>query len=151
MTNLSLEPVVAPLIGCWQLLSCSFEVADGGVTHPFGEKPEGLLIYTQSGWMSVQIMRVNRPEFDAGFQLGGLDAEVRAAFEGYNAYYGRFEVDVAAGLIVHRAVGNLYPNGIGTERRRFYTLDRDQLILKTPPMRLDSAETIGTIIWQRIG
>jgi hypothetical protein len=139
------------LIGTWRLEACYFAASSGARQFPFGEEPDGLLIYQPNGWMSVQICAGDRPEFDAGYQLGGTDAEVRAAFEGYNAYYGRYEVDVVAGLIVHRAVGNLYPNGIGTERRRFYNLADDQLILTTPPMRLDSAETIGTIIWQRIG
>ena len=47
--------------------------------YPFGgAQPDGLLIYAANGWMSVQIMRVNRPNFASGIQLGGTDAEIRS-------------------------------------------------------------------------
>lgn len=138
------------VIGCWRLQLCTFADAAGAISHPFGENPDGLLIYAANGWMSVQIMGLNRPNFTAGVQLGGTEAEIRAAFEGYNAYFGRYEIDTIAGVITHHAVGNLYPNGIGTVRHRFFRLAGDTLTLTTPPMRLGHDAAVGTLVWLRI-
>ena len=49
----------------------------------------------------VQLMASDRPLFALGDRLGGSDAEVRAAFEGYHAYFGRYSVDQEAGAVHH--------------------------------------------------
>ena len=46
-------------------------------------------------------MASDRPAFAGSDRLGGTDAEVRSAFEGYHAYFGRFMVDAAAGTVTH--------------------------------------------------
>jgi hypothetical protein len=138
------------LIGNWRLRSCHFEAADGQRSYPFGVAPVGLLTYGEDGWMSVQIMRENRPNFATGNQLNGSDAEVRAAFEGYNAYFGRYEINHDRREIVHRTVGNLYPNGIGSERVRTYTVDGNILTLTTPPMPFGAGQLKGILEWQRL-
>ncbi|MCO5184694.1 MAG: lipocalin-like domain-containing protein [Anaerolineae bacterium] len=151
MTSATVSNVTqVDVVGCWRLQTCTFQAADNTISYPFGAQPDGLLIYAANGWMSVQIMRVNRPNFASGIQLGGTDAEIRVAFEGYNAYFGRYEVDVSAGIITHHAVGNLYPNGIATVRRRFFRLSGDTLTLTTPSMHLGRDAAVGTLIWRRI-
>ncbi|GEM_PF-6774270 len=45
--------------------------------------------------MAVQIMRSDRPAFASGERLEGTQEEIKAAFEGYFAYYGTYEVNEA--------------------------------------------------------
>src|SRR6266702_826936 len=50
------------LIGAWQLISVETIGARGEITYPFyGRKPQGLLIYDPSGWMSIQIVSDPKP------------------------------------------------------------------------------------------
>ena len=49
----------------------------------------------------MQLMASGRPTFKAGDRLGGSDSEVRAAFEGYHAYFGRYSVDHERGVVQH--------------------------------------------------
>ncbi len=62
-----------------------------------------MLIYDASEHVPAQMMRAGRPRFGSGDQLKGTDAEVRAAFEGYLAYFGEYTVDEAAGAAPSRA------------------------------------------------
>lgn len=46
-------------------------------------------------------MASDRPAFVSGDRLGGSDAEVRSAIEGYQAYFGRYTVDTQKGTVTH--------------------------------------------------
>ncbi len=57
----------ARLIGAWQLVSFSFDPVDGSdAMPPLGPRPTGLLVYTESGFMSAQISGANRPKVASG-------------------------------------------------------------------------------------
>lgn len=49
------------VVGTWKLAWWEARTSIGEVSHPYGLKPKGLLIYTEDGHMSVTIMRSNRP------------------------------------------------------------------------------------------
>ncbi len=44
------------LIGIWRIVSYELKTANGRVTRPFGSSPQGYIIYTAEGLMSVAIM-----------------------------------------------------------------------------------------------
>ena len=61
------------LHGTWQLESWTIGYSDReDFTYPFGENPEGLLLYTGDGWMSASICRSGRPRLPSRPRHGSL-------------------------------------------------------------------------------
>ena len=89
-------------VGVWDLVSFEARLSDGRVITPLGEDAVGRVIYDADGRMSVQIMRRDRPAFASGDMLKGESEEVRAAFEGYIAYSGTYEVREDDACVLHR-------------------------------------------------
>lgn len=141
--------VVKHLAGVWRLVSSEFRTSSGEVIYPLGEDALGQAIFTESGYMSGQLMRQNRPFFASGNQASGTPEEIKAALEGYVAYYGPCQVDVEKKTLTTDVEGSLYPNWVGGQQVRYYELTDRQLILKTSPIALGDEEIIGVLTWER--
>ena len=131
------------------LMSCVGEWSDGRVTHPYETDPTGLLVYTADGHFSGQIQGQDRPRFESGNLLRGTAEEIKAAFEGYVAYYGIYEVDEAAGKLTHHVHGSLFPNWVGDDQTRLYRFADGKLILTTLPFAGKRAQLTLTLVWER--
>jgi hypothetical protein len=140
---------VRQLTGVWRLVSSEFRTSSGGVIYPLGEDAQGQAIFTESGYISGQLMRPGRPLFASGDQASGTAEEIQAALQGYVAYYGPCQVDVQQKTVTTQVEGSLYPNWVGGEQVRFYELSDKQLILKTPPMAFGEEEITGVLTWER--
>jgi hypothetical protein len=139
-----------PFYGAWRLASNSFRDAAGQLTYPFGRDCRGLLVYDRSGMMSVQMIRADRPRFPSE-DIHGLDeTTLRAAFEGLNCYFGRFEVDVARQVLIHHVEAATLPNRFGSRQERHYVLGDGTLLLRSPPRLLGGRELTGELLWQRV-
>ena len=143
------EKTMQQLIGGWSLVTSEFRASSGSVVHPFGEDAVGLAVFTESGNMSAQIMRQNRPAFAAGDQASGTPEEIQAALMGYVAYYGSCAVDVENKTITTQVEGSMYPNWVGGQQVRFYELTDSHLILTTTPVALGDEEFTGVLTWER--
>ena len=119
------------LIGTWRVVRFVDTDANGKVTYPYGEQPRGYFVYDATGHLSVQLMRMpaSRP-FVAGDDEKGTDAEVRAAYDGYVAYFGSYRVDEANSVVTHVVEGSLNPGYTGTEQLRPFTLEGDVLVIR---------------------
>ena len=137
--------------GTWRLLACEGRWSDGRITLPYGEEPGGMLVYDGRGSFSGQIMTRKRPAFATGNLLKGSDAEVRAAFEGYVAYYGSYTVDESEGLMIHQVEGSFFPNWIGERQiRKFEFAEDGRLELSTLPIRGARADLTVVLLWERV-
>jgi hypothetical protein len=94
-------------------------------------------------------MRRGRPRFAAGDPLDGAPEEIKAAFEGFDAYCGTYTLDEAAGVVTHRVLASRFPNWEGTDQVRRVELDGDRLHLATPPILARGAEWVVAVTWQR--
>ena len=146
----SLNKNSTPIIGAWKMISFDIRREDGEIVHPFGENAKGTIIYTQSGRMSVQVMRSNRPQFTSGDQMKGTDEEIKANYEGVVSYYGPYEFNAENGFIIHYVEGSLFPNWEGQSHKRFFELKDNELTLRTPPTLWSGGEIIATNVWERI-
>jgi hypothetical protein len=99
-----------------------------------GLHPTGVITYQPNGLMAVQIMHDPRPAFAKSRVLGTND-EVLNAYSGYYAYWGTFSIDEANSTVDHKIQGSLWPEEVGTTRRRAIKLDAGRLILTTPAYR----------------
>ena len=117
------------LQGTWQLESWTIGYSDReDYTYPFGENPEGLLLYTGDGWMSASICRSGRPRLPDDVNFRKLPADLRAdAFSSYFHYAGRYRV--VDGDVIHSVSQSLNPNFPGSEQLRHAELDGHTLVL----------------------
>lgn len=118
------------LIGSWRLVSVETIRPSGEVIFPFyGQHPQGLLVYENTGWMSVQIVSDPKPEVPRsdsreGFQAAPL-AEKAKAVDGYCAYFGTWIVDTAQSTVTHHIQQSLYPAERGEIGVRKASIDGD--------------------------
>jgi Lipocalin-like domain len=136
-------------VGTWRLVSFAIRRPDGEVVQSMGEHPQGMIIYTEGGHMSVQIMDGDRPRFTSGAR-GGTDAEAAAAFRGYIAYCGTYRVDDAEGAVIHEPDVNVYPNWVGQSLKRYFTFDGDRLLLSGDRTPVPGSRGQPALVWQRV-
>ena len=97
------------------------------------------------GQCPLSSLELRRSLFDKG-----APEEIKAAFEGYGAYFGTYEIHEAEGFVIHHVEGSLFPNNVGTEQKRFFEFSGDKLILKPPPRQVGGAQVAPRITWQRV-
>ena len=118
------------LVGTWRVAAVENRDSAGALVLPFGDRPAGYFVYAPDGHFQMQIARTPMtPRFAAGADRGGTGDELRAAFEGYFAWFGRYAVDERARTVTHRIEGSLWPSYAGTKQPRPYRLAGDSLIL----------------------
>ena len=139
------------VIGAWRLVSYVVEDADGGHhSFPLGDDAHGIIIYTQSGHMSVQIGSTGRPQYQDGSPHGGTDAERAATAAGYLAYAGRYTVS-DEGVVEHLPDVSLFPNWEHTTVPRKATIAHDRLTLElVEPLIIDGKRRGGKLTWERV-
>jgi hypothetical protein len=68
---------------------------------------------------------------------------------GYDAYFGRYTVDERAGTITHRVEASLFPEDLGKDFVRGFTLAGDTLTLKFTSAT-DGSEITRTLVFRRL-
>ncbi len=137
-----------PLLGRWRLVGWAGATGAGEPVEHGGERPAGVLIYLPSGRMAVQIQRDGRAKFGSADFDAGSEPLQAAAYRSYIAYAGRFTLP-EPGIVVHHVEQALHPDQVGTQKRREYTLDGDDLTLSTQPIRFDGEPASSVLSWRR--
>lgn len=137
------------IVGTWTLVSVTIRSTSGTEISPFGNNPVGQIIYTHSGEVSIMIMRPDRTIFSGGDAMSGTPEEVREAFEGFDAYCGSYSVDEEISTVTHHIEACRFPNWVGTDQLRHFTLSGNHLELTAPPIEGDGQEWTATLVWKR--
>ncbi len=121
------------LIGAWHLVHIESPGPDGKPGDL--PQPRGMLIYTQDGHMSVQLM------YPA--TAGSLSNEyVR---NGYEASFGSYTVNESTHTLTHHVLGSVTGNAlVGRDLPRRYTLTPDGRLI----IRSANPEEHWSVIWQ---
>jgi hypothetical protein len=137
------------LIGAWSLTAIRDRHPDGTILdHPdFGPNPGGLLVYTETGHVSVNFMRRNRPAWASEDEP--TEAERSEAATGYGAYAGRFTVHEREGFVLHHVDVALIPNRVGRDLRRFFSFSADRLTLRPPIFVRRGVAIERSLVWRR--
>jgi len=139
------------LVGVWHLSRIDYSGPHGETVDPFYQAGSvGMLIYTDSGWMSVQITAPHRRAFEVPAdrltsRTGDAALEV-AAFRTYYAYAGTWSLDTASGVLTHHVVSSLLPAEVGMTYTQQVTLEGDRLIFTNR-----GKGTVRRKIWERGG
>ena len=125
-------PVTAAqrIVGTWQLITRTVKRADGSIVIDpvLGEKPSGRLVYDAGGAMSLQMMRTGRKDAISA-PANPRDKSNPRVILGYDSYFGRYTVDEKAGTVTHHVEGSLFPEDLGDDWVRPFTLKGDTLTL----------------------
>lgn len=138
------------LEGSWRLERWEAAAEDGSVVLPFGERPEGILVYGADGTVITTIAPAGRPRLSSADPLhGGPDGERLRAAETFVAYAGTWTV--AGDDVVHTVAMSLYPNWVGTRQVRHVRFldDGARLELSTDPFLLDGRRAVQRLVWRR--
>lgn len=128
------------LLGSWRLESWVIAYSDGRPNHyPFGESPEGSLLYTPQGRMLASIARGDRQALSVAVPQRADVAEKAAAFDSFFSYGGRFYID--GDSVVHQVDIAMNPNFVGTEQRRQLHFEGDRLTLSARETLSENEET----------
>jgi hypothetical protein len=141
------------VIGTWRLISVETVLPNGeAIFEWMGKNPLGLIMYDQTGYMSVQIMRDPRPTFSSksGWHFDASPEEIKNAFAGYYAYFGTYEINESEGTIIHHVKGSLWPREVGMDYKRFLKLSEKRIVLQTPPFQQGGQQVFRRLTFERI-
>lgn len=130
------------LTGIWRIVSYERRAANGRVSRPFGASPQGYLIYTAEGLMSVAIMpkgerqpALRHDEIATPYSMSSwlswrrlqrLARFLRAATH-YISYNGRYTL-AKNKIVNHVEVSNM-PGLVGTDQVRTFLIRDNCLVL----------------------
>ena len=111
-----------PFIGAWHLVALEVVDGDGTVVHR-GEST-GMFVFTREGRLAVQVM-------DRTPQAAPQAGPEQYALGGYEATFGRFEVDERTHTFTYYVEGSLVRALVGKALPRVYEFKGNQLIVKS--------------------
>jgi len=118
------------IVGTWKLKSFEVHLKNGEVTYPFGEDATGLIVYTDTGFFSVQYM----PKEQGSGDLRGI------------SYFGKFEYNREKDYVIHHMEGTLFPNTEGFDKLRYAQVRGKKLKLTCPPVCWDDGGATSVFI-----
>jgi hypothetical protein len=118
------------VVGTWLFVS-SIRDSDGGKINTYGAGAEGRMTLDARGHYSITIIGANLPKFSSGAVFRGTAAENAAVLGRSNAHFGTYSVNPDKS-ITFRTERGTFPNGDGTEQKRSFTLNGDQLAYVIP-------------------
>ncbi len=146
------DKVTQKLVGAWRLAA----IEGKSPTIPMElDHPTGLIVYTSSGWMSVQYSSSrDRKPFAKGLTAATIE-EKAAAFDSYVAYYGTFKVDSATQTITHRLEDHNHPGRHGVDNVRWFEFQGKNRVVLIPREDgkggvINRKNATYKLIWERI-
>ncbi len=126
------------LVGTWEFIIAEITTTEGTKTFPFGERPKGMLIFTEGGSFSQVHVSGDLPLIASKNRLAGTPEQNTAIVHGSLALFGTYTVDEAKKALTFHIVASTYPNQQGTSQTR--TIDRltaDEFINTNPAASRD--------------
>jgi Lipocalin-like domain len=134
------------LVGTWVLVSATVD-HDGTKSEPFGPHPNGLLMFDRGGHFSLVAVRPDLPGIASNNRTSGTAEENRRIVRGTIAYFGTYTVSEADRMFTLHVEGATFPNWVGTDQKRIYTINGDQLRYTNP--NRSGGQGTALVIWKR--
>lgn len=128
-------------VGTWELMSFTSHLEDGSSIEPW-PNAVGRTVYDASGNVTGLLMSGRRNEADGRSSLP-------AAQDEFSAYFGKYHVDIAQGVITHDVSASLSATRASKVLRRNFELNDDKLILGFATTRT-GVPTTNRLVWKRI-
>ena len=140
------------LVGTWELVTRVDRDSTGRIVPEpsLGTSPTGYLIYDANGHVAAQLLASGRRVGDCAV-TAPAEGNNPAHLNGYDAYFGRYEVDAAAGLVRHHLDGALPQGDVGRTIERHFRLAGDTLTITFRPGGPKGRAIVRTLVWHRVG
>lgn len=135
-------------VGVWSLVTVENINPDGSKTMPYGENPQGLLVFEPNGDYAIQILKAVRPKVGANDKNKATPDENAALVQGNNSHFGIYSVDDAKHILTFKVDHAFYPNWEGTIQTRSYTLENNVLRYVVTQTTNGGAIT-AVVIWRK--
>ncbi len=136
------------VLGTWRMVTAQID-PDGKNLPAYGDKPHGMLVFTEDMHFVEVLTDANIPKFASNERGKGTAEENRAAMAGSIGFFGTYTVDKDGVFSGNRVDASTFPNWVGAVRTR-----KDlRLIVEGDRMTEHFQRPDGTrilIIWQRV-
>ena len=142
--------LAAHMKGIWWLLTREDWNKQGEkrIDPTLGADPIGILSYSGTHF-AAQFMKRDRTEGTGG-QVSYSGQNNTVAIDGYDAYFGTYEVDEETGKVAHTLVGSIIPANIGITVSRDMRADNDKLVIQLETTRQGGEVITRTLTWKRL-
>jgi hypothetical protein len=137
------------MLGVW-LLRSRVDYDAQGTRHidPFlGADPIAMLSFAPHHF-AAQFMNRDRSGVSAD---GPAGANNSAAVNGYDAYFGTYTVDMAAGTMTTTLEGSVAPGNVGLVLTRIVRVAGDRLFIQLATTTPSGVAVTRTLVWERAG
>ena len=155
MKSVSLPPPTAQLsasiIGVWKLKSREdYDAAGQRKIDPIlGPDPLGVLCFAP-GYFAAQFMKRDRSAGESELQPVQGQNNSRAV-NGYDAYFGSYQLDEKAGTLTTYLEGSIAPSNIGSTFVRDIRVLDNELTIQLPTTAFDGTAVTRTLVFTRVG
>jgi len=136
------------VLGTWRMVTAQID-PDGKNLPAYGNKPNGLLVFTADMHFIEVLTDADIPKFASNVRGEGTAEENRAAMAGSIGFFGTYTVDREGVFSGNRVEAATFPNWIGQVRTR----KELRLVVEGDRMTENFQRPDGTrirIIWQRV-
>jgi hypothetical protein len=137
------------VVGTWRMVSATID-SGGKNIAAYGEKPNGLLVFTPDMHFVEVLTDADVPRFASNARGEGTDDENRNAMSHSIGFFGTYTVDETGEFSGNRVEGSTFPNWVGSVRTR----DDLRMVVDGDRMTEQFRRPEGTEIkieWQRVG
>lgn len=113
-----------------------------------GSDPIGILSYAKNHF-AAQFMKRNRND-GADNQVTYVGQNNTVAIDGYDAYFGTYEVNEENGKVSHTLIGSISPSNIGITVSRDLRVEENKLMIQLETTTTQGELIIRTLTWRRI-
>ncbi|MDK4717929.1 lipocalin-like domain-containing protein [Rhizobium sp. CNPSo 3968] len=105
------------VVGTWRMMSATIDPGGRNIAA-YGEKPNGLLVFTPDMHFVEVLTDADVPRFASNVRGGGTDDENRMAMSRSIGFFGTYTIDEKGEFSGNRVEGSTFPNWIGSVRTR---------------------------------
>jgi hypothetical protein len=117
------------LVGTWDQVMTEATTPDGKTSFPFGETPNGILIFTDDGRFVQIHIASGIPKVAANNRTAGTVDENKAVVGGSIALFGTYTVDEDKKLVIFTVKASTFPNWDGAvQPRKIVSLNATEFI-----------------------
>jgi hypothetical protein len=142
--------VGADIIGSWSLESYTDTAEGAEAALPFGVNPIGLLIYTPDGFMSAQLMSVDRSLLKANDSNTKTEIGYQQKSDAFISYSGEYLFDEVTATVSHTPSVSFVPALIGHRLKRQVKLDGERLTLTVTTPQVGGNSVKSSLCWLRL-
>ncbi len=144
------KSVQEQLTGTWTLVSVDNIYPDSSRVHPYGDNPQGMLIFDAKGNYTIQILKAVRPKVASGDKNKCTPEENALLVQGSNSHFGNYSVDETSNTITFNIAHAFYPNWEGTEQKRLYTFTGNEIKYVVTHTTQGGQSVIAEVAWRRL-